>query len=114
MSCLCGHLSSRSEFCSRNQGLQTQLTKCLSELKSLKENGCLVPAPRQPKSAPLPPLAPNRTRGGGTRLVTRKMALVGEQQYSDVEKDALTRVDHIEKERLFELTISTTTIGLVQ
>lgn len=88
----------------RNQRLQTQLTKCLSELQSLKENGRLVPHSRQPKSAPLPPLALNR--GGGTRSVTRKMVLVGEQEYSDVEKDALTRVDHMEKERLFELTLS--------
>lgn len=83
----------------RNRRLQTQLTKCLSELQEARQS---LPVIRQQKSAPLPPLTVSR---GCTRARHNKMASVG-QLYSNVERETLSRVNETEKERLYELSLS--------
>ncbi len=86
----------------RNRKLQTQLTKCLGEIQSLKEKRPSSPI-KQPKSAPLPPLIVGSR--GCTRAVHKKMASV-RQLYSNVEENTLSQVNEAEKERLYGLTLS--------
>ena len=96
----------------RNQRLQTQLAKCVSELQTLKASQSnehsrtrSPTVTRQPKSAPLPPIATPPHSRSCTRSVPRKMAAT-EQPHHKAEEDTLAQVSHIEKERLLDLTIS--------
>ena len=110
-----------------NQRLQAHLTKCLSELQSLKRaskngpcqtNTVLHKEPsattnaRQPRSAPLPPvIPPPGSRGSKRPSLSRKTASAGQymgtaNSVSSFYNDALAQVSQIEKERLAELTFS--------
>lgn len=103
----------------QNKKLQTQLTKCVNELHSLKEvtqkrSKNKAKQPRSaPQAGPLPPLIPppgmrgskqpspslNTTNSAGLSIKT----MPPENSFN---RDMLTEVAHIEKERLSELVLS--------
>lgn len=105
----------------RNQRLQAQLSKCLSELQSLKQpdhyqtntvlqKQSVAINARQPRSAPLPPVIPPGSRGSKrpSNSLSRKAASAGQSLTSGTSfyNSALDQVSQIEKERLTELTYS--------